>query len=70
MQSKTLEAPENGQKERSRSHSSGMSISFGGFFFSVLTVSLELQCLLLKTLIESLLISDDKTPVDINVSKN
>lgn len=45
--------------------------SFGGFFFfSVLTVTLEHQSLLLKSLIKSLLISDDETPVDIDVSKN
>lgn len=70
MQSKTLEAPQSGQKERSRNHNPCMSISFGGFFFSLLTLSLEPKSLLLKSLIENLLISDDKTPADINVSKN
>lgn len=33
MQSKTLEAPESGQKESWRSHNPLMSISFGGFLF-------------------------------------
>lgn len=33
MQSKTLEAPESGQKERWRSHNPLMSVSFGEFLF-------------------------------------